>query len=251
MRAASAHLRLAHSSRRPSAQTESPASSTTTSPTVTSRPGIWTTCPSRSTLAVGADICLRLSREAAAFTVCTVPRMAFMVMTARMTMVLSSSPVKADTMAARIRMMTIKSANCSRKIRRVLFFPPSWSSFGPYLACRSAAWAEVRPSSPQSRSRNSSTRLFCQISLLIARSPFRQDTKKRGFCANAFALIQKSRRFNPKRGHARTDAVGYTCRCASYSLLVLRALYLIFPRLSTGNPGKFFIPSAGTDIRSP
>ena len=64
-----------------------------------------------------------------------------MVMTARITMVLSSSPVKADTMAARIRMMTIKSANCSRKIRRVLFFPPSWSSFGPYLACRSAAWA--------------------------------------------------------------------------------------------------------------
>ena len=125
VRALSAHFKLAHSKSRPSAQTESPASSTTTSPTVTSRPGIWTTRPSRTTLAVGADICLRLSREAAAFTVWTVPRMAFMVMTARMTTVLSTSPSAADTMAARIRMITRKSANCSRKIRRTLLrLPP-------------------------------------------------------------------------------------------------------------------------------
>ena len=77
--------------------------------------------PSRITLAVGAAICLRLSRDAAAFLVCTVPRTAFMVMTARMTMVLSTSPSNAETTAARIRMITRKSANCSRKIRRVLF----------------------------------------------------------------------------------------------------------------------------------
>ena len=43
VRALSAHFRLAHSSNRPSAQMEAPASSTTTSPTVTSRPGSWTT----------------------------------------------------------------------------------------------------------------------------------------------------------------------------------------------------------------
>ena len=31
---------------------------------------------------------------------------------------------------------------------------------------------------------------------------FRQDAKKRDFCVNASALIQKSRRFNPKRGRS-------------------------------------------------
>ena len=131
VRALSAHFKLAHSSSRPSAHTASPASSTTTSPGTTSRPGTWSTVPSRTTLAVGADICLRLSSEAAAFTVCTVPRMAFMVMTARMTTVLSTSPMAAEISAARIRMMTIKSANCSRKIRSTLFFVPLWSSLGP------------------------------------------------------------------------------------------------------------------------
>ena len=42
VRALSAHFRLAHSNRRPSAQTESPASNMTTSPGTTSRPGICT-----------------------------------------------------------------------------------------------------------------------------------------------------------------------------------------------------------------
>ena len=69
VRALSSHFKLAHSSSRPSAQIESPASSTTTSPGTTSRPGAWTTWPFRTTLAVGADIRFRLSREAAAFTV--------------------------------------------------------------------------------------------------------------------------------------------------------------------------------------
>ena len=163
VRALSAHFRLAHSSRRPSAQMESPASSTTTSPTVTSRPGIWTTRPSRTTLAVGADICFRLSRDAAAFTVCTVPRMAFMVMTARMTTMLSTSPRMAETTAARIRMITRKSANCSRKIRRTLFLPPSCNSLGPYCSRRRAASAPVRPSGVLSSSWSSSSRLFCQM----------------------------------------------------------------------------------------
>ena len=161
VRALSAHFRLALSSRRPSAQTESPASSTTTSPGTTSRPGTWSTWPSRTTLAVGADICFKLSREAAAFTVWTVPSMAFMVITARMTTVLSTSPKTAETMAARIRMTTRKSANCSRKMRSTLFFLPPCNSLEPYCFSRPAASAAVRPSSEQFSSRNSSIRFFC------------------------------------------------------------------------------------------
>ena len=77
VRALSAHFRLAHSSNRPSAQMESPASSTTTSPTVTSGRGAGPPDRPAPPLAVGADICFKLSRDAVAFTVCTVPNMAF------------------------------------------------------------------------------------------------------------------------------------------------------------------------------
>ena len=103
------------------------------------------TLPSRRTFAVGADICFKLSSEASALMVCTVPRMAFMVITARMTTVLSTFPSTAEMIAAMMRMITKKSANCSRKIRRVLFFPPSRSSLGPYSSSRRAAWALSRP----------------------------------------------------------------------------------------------------------
>ena len=163
VRALSAVFRLAHSSRRPSAQTASPASSTTISPGTTSRPGIWTTVPSRRTFAVGADICFRLSREASAFTVWTVPRTAFMVITARITTVLSTSPSTAETTAARIRMITKKSANCSKKIRNVDFFPPSRSSLGPYRSSRRAASWLVRPPGPLSRVSSRSLPDRCQI----------------------------------------------------------------------------------------
>ena len=163
VRALSAHFRLAASSRRPSAQTESPASSTTTSPTVTSRPGTRCTRPSRSTLAVGTAICLRLSSEAVALTVCTVPRTAFRVMTARITTALSQSPKKEEIPAARIRINTRTSRNCSKKMRGTLFFPTACSSLGPYRFTRSAASVAVNPSAPQFSSWNSSCRSFCQI----------------------------------------------------------------------------------------
>ena len=130
VRALSAVFRLALSSRRPSAQTASPASSTTMSLGTTSRPGIWMVFPSRTTLAVGADICLRLSRDASALMVWTVPRMAFMVITARMTTILSTSPSTAEITAATMRMITRKSANCSRKIRNPDFCRPPAARWG-------------------------------------------------------------------------------------------------------------------------
>ena len=60
----------------------------------------------------------------------TVPRMAFMVMTARMTTILSTSPSTAEITAATMRMITRKSANCSRKIRNPDFLPPSCARWG-------------------------------------------------------------------------------------------------------------------------
>ena len=171
VRALSSHFKLALSSRRPSAQTESPASSTTTSPGTTSRPGIWTTWPSRSTLAVGADIRFKLSSDAAAFTVWTVPSTAFMVMTAKITRALSPSPSAADTAAARIRITTRKSRNCSRNTRATLFFPPERSSLGPQVSSRAPASAAVRPSARQPSSRNSSICVFSQIRFFISSIP--------------------------------------------------------------------------------
>ena len=169
---------------------------------------------------MGADIRFRLSKDAAAFTVWTVPSTAFMVMTAKMTIMLSTSPSMADTAAARIRMMTRKSANCSRKMRGILFRVPVCSSLEPYRFSRSAAWAEVSPSSPQSSSRNSSVRSFSQSAFsFITDLPFQAGRKKARPSRQCPALMQKSRHFNPKRGQTRIDACGCTV-CASYSLLL-------------------------------
>ena len=203
VKALSAHFRLALSSRRPSAQTESPASSSTTSPGTTSQPGICVTRPSRSTLAVGAAICFRLSRDVAAFTVCTVPSTAFSVTTARITSALSPSPSRADTAAARSRITTSKSRNCSRKMRSTFFFFSVRSSLGPYVASRSRASTAVSPSSRQSRSRSSSFCVFCQIrfSCFISSIPSGMTQKTRPLRQCLSALLQKSRHFNPKRGN--------------------------------------------------
>ena len=82
---------------------------------VTSEEGISFTTPSLLTFAVGADNTLRLSRDCSALTVWTVPKTALMVITIRMTAVLSISPKKPDTTAAMIKMMTRKSLNCSKR----------------------------------------------------------------------------------------------------------------------------------------
>ena len=88
----------------------------TISPTVTSDDGICTTLPPLSTFASGPDSFFRLASDCSAFTVWTVPRIAFIVITIRMTAALSASPMKPDTIAAIIRMITRKSLYCSRKI---------------------------------------------------------------------------------------------------------------------------------------
>ena len=73
----------------------------------------------------------RLSSDFSAFTYCTVPSTALRISTAKMTIVLSTLPEQAEIIAAIIKMHTIKSRNCSAKIRTMLFFFPSDSLFFP------------------------------------------------------------------------------------------------------------------------
>ena len=86
------------------------------SPTVTSEDEIGTTTPSRRTFASGPDNFFRLARDDSAFTVCTVPRIAFIVITITITAALSISPINPDAIAAIIRIITRKSLYCSKKI---------------------------------------------------------------------------------------------------------------------------------------
>ena len=63
--------------------------------------------------------------------------------TAKMTMVLSTLPEKAEITAAIMSMSTMRSLNCSRKTWSVLFFFPSESLLGPYCSARrQASWAD-------------------------------------------------------------------------------------------------------------
>ena len=69
--------------------------------------------------------------------------MAFMMRTAKMTMVLSTFSDRAEMTAAMMRMTTSRSLNCSRKTWTTLFFLPSLSLLGPNCpARRSASWGE-------------------------------------------------------------------------------------------------------------
>ena len=78
--------------------------------------------PPLSTLAVGADKVFRLASDFSAFSCCAVPRIAFMVITANITIVLSTLPETIEIMAAIIRIITKRSANCSANTLSALFF---------------------------------------------------------------------------------------------------------------------------------
>ena len=140
-------LRLAFSISLPSAGTISPASSRMTSPTTSSLAGIMIAAPSRSTFASGPESFFKLCSDCSAFTVCTVPRMALMVMTMTMTAALSVSPRMPDMIADAMRISTRKSLYCSRKICGMLFFFPSASSFQPHRSLDFFTSSPVRPAS--------------------------------------------------------------------------------------------------------
>ena len=104
--------------------------------------------PLRRTLALGEDSDLSDSSDFSALTCCTVPKIAFKISTAMITSVLYKSPVKAEITAAMIKMMTIKSLNCSKKTWKAVFFLPSTKAFLPYLAKFSSACLVDKPSLP-------------------------------------------------------------------------------------------------------
>ena len=145
VRALSSTLRLAFSISLASAGTMSPASTRITSPTTSSLAGSWIVEPSRSTLACGPASFFKLCRDCSAFTVCTVPRIALIVITIKITAALSASPSIPDMMADAIKISTRKSLYCSRKICGILFFFPSASSFQPHLSRDFPACSLVSP----------------------------------------------------------------------------------------------------------
>ena len=118
----------------PSAVTRSPASSKRISPGTTSFAAISCFSPSLKTFAAGADKDFRASNDFSALTCWTVPKIAFKIKTTIITAVLSKLPVNAEITAATIKMMTIKSLNCSKKTSKILFFLPSIKAFGPTCA---------------------------------------------------------------------------------------------------------------------
>ena len=101
--------------------------------------------PSRITLALGADMAFKLSRDFSALKCCTVPSTALRMSTAKMTMVLSASPVAREIRAAAMRIITIRSLNCSRNTWSTVFFLPSLRALGPYCSRRRAASVPERP----------------------------------------------------------------------------------------------------------
>ncbi len=115
----------------PSAVTKSPASSKSISPGTTSFAAISCFLPSLKTLAAGADRDFKASSDFSALTCCTVPKIAFRIKTTIITAVLSKLPVNAEITAATIKIITIRSLNCSKKTSTTLFFLPSTKALGP------------------------------------------------------------------------------------------------------------------------
>ena len=157
---------------RQSAGIRSPSSSSMTSPTTSVSASSFTTLPSRTAFASHAESFLSFSMAASARYCCKKPTTAFRRMTNRRMPVSASSvlsPVTkastAESAAARMRMMVMRSANCAKKSRSLLRFFPSCSTFRPFCASRFSASAEVSPPSPLFVSSRTSCLLlpYCSI----------------------------------------------------------------------------------------
>ena len=126
----------------------SPASNSNTSPGTISFESTSFFIPSLITFALGADSSFNESRDFSAFTYWKVPSMAFKIITANITIVLSTFPEIIEITAATIKIITSKSANCPRKILNTLFLPFSSSAFSPYFCSISFALFSDSPSGP-------------------------------------------------------------------------------------------------------
>ena len=171
VRAASCARRLMLSMSLPSAGTRSPVSSLTMSPGTRSRAEISVRRPSRIALTVGTASFFRAAIACSARYSWLKPMIALSTTMARMMMTSSISPRNAEAAAATIRMMTMRSLNCSTKIVRGLFLPFSTNSFGPCSARSLEAASVVSPvSTDVSKWRNTSAVSSLYQSLIDAKS---------------------------------------------------------------------------------
>ncbi len=148
--AASCTLRRAASTRRRSAGTMFPASSSTRSPGTRSRAATSRTCPSRMTRACGAPRRRSAAMVRSARYSWTNPMMAFRTTMTTMAMASCGSPTAPATAAAARSTTIMKSVNWLASIRQGERRSPSASSFGPCCAMRrcasplpSPAWSSV------------------------------------------------------------------------------------------------------------
>ena len=168
----------------------SPASSISTSPGTRSAEAICVTAPSLKTLAFGAESFLSESSDLQALTYCIVPSNAFRIITAKITIVLSTLPEIMEITAATIRIITSRSANWLKKTIIMLFSFCPVSSFFPYCSVFSDTRADVRPrSSPYSR-RTSSLLIRYASFIAILLSEY---NKKETICAHQKNAHKKSR----------------------------------------------------------
>ena len=143
---ASCARRLAESSRRRSAGTMLPSSSSTTSPSTRSRAGRISSAPPRTTRAVGAESDRSASSDDCALRSCTMPITAFTTTMAKMMPASAHSRKSAESTAATTRMSTMGSPSCSRTMAPSVLGGFEASSLGPFWARRRRASASVRPS---------------------------------------------------------------------------------------------------------
>ena len=135
------------SSRRKSAGTISPASSSTRSPGTSSAAAINFCSPSRRTRAWGEVIFFKASIAFSARPSWTTPRMALIRTMAMMTPVSIYSPRKAETRLAAIRIRTMTSLNCASSFCSIVCFFFSFRALGPYFSSKAAACCESSPCS--------------------------------------------------------------------------------------------------------
>src|SRR3990167_7670204 len=144
---ASSAWRLLTDTKRASAGTFSPSSSTTRSPCTTLLSAISISLPSRNTVAVVSTNFLSAMSVFCARPSCTVPTAALNKRSAAMIALSTGSPAK-NTMALAPKRRYISGLlNCSRNMVRYEALPASCSIFGPYFANRAAASCAERPCS--------------------------------------------------------------------------------------------------------
>ncbi len=160
----SSHSSSAHSSRRRSAGTRSPACSNTKSPGTSSAAGRLSTWPPRRTRAWGAARRLSAATARSARSSCSVPIAALRMTITRMAILSTGSPISPEIRAAASSTRIMKSLNWPSSIASGERRRPSTIWFGPCSSSRVRARSGRRPVSASLSSRATAASVFsrCQ-----------------------------------------------------------------------------------------